>query len=125
VRVSNSHSSSLSKRLSGRRGDSSGFARSRQGSVGEVNLAAASEGASSGEVLLPSGIVRIRFAFHLDVLRTRIRSGCRSSQTPSYGSTDILQEGLNILPGRLGEQSSVGIPAHVLTEEVKARCPRA
>jgi hypothetical protein len=36
------------------------------------------------------------------------------------GSSDTLQEGSNILLGRLDEQFPVGISAHILSEEVKA-----
>src|SRR5260221_14540579 len=35
-------------------------------------------------------------------------------------SSDALQEGSNILLGRLDEQFHVGIPAHILSEEIKA-----
>ena len=35
-------------------------------------------------------------------------------------SSDALQEGSNILLGRFGEQFPVGIPAHILSEEIKA-----
>src|SRR6266446_9075153 len=35
-------------------------------------------------------------------------------------SSDALQEGSNILLGRLDEQFPVGIPAHILSEEIKA-----
>ena len=34
--------------------------------------------------------------------------------------SDALQEGSNILLGRRDEQFSVGIPAHILSEEIKA-----
>ena len=33
---------------------------------------------------------------------------------------DAIQEGFNILLGRLDEQFPIGIPAHVLSEEIKA-----
>ena len=36
------------------------------------------------------------------------------------GSPDALQEGTNILLGRLDEQFPVGISAHILSEEIKA-----
>jgi len=35
-------------------------------------------------------------------------------------SSDALQEDSNILLGRLDEQFPVGIPAHILSEEIKA-----
>ena len=35
-------------------------------------------------------------------------------------SSDALQEGSNILLGRRDEQFPVGIPAHILSEEIKA-----
>ena len=39
----------------------------------------------------------------------------------SFGSlSDAIQEGFDILPGRLIEQLPVGISAHVLSEEIKA-----
>ena len=36
------------------------------------------------------------------------------------GSSDAIQEGFNILLGRLDEQFPVRISAHVLSEEIKA-----
>ena len=36
------------------------------------------------------------------------------------GFTDVVQEGFNVLLGRLDEQFSIGIPAHVLSEKIKA-----
>ena len=36
------------------------------------------------------------------------------------GSSDVLQEGFDILLGRLDEQFPVGISAHVLSEEIEA-----
>jgi hypothetical protein len=46
--------------------------------------------------------------------------GGRHAMCSFDGSSDALEEGSNILLGRLGEQFPVGISAHVLSEEIKA-----
>ena len=46
--------------------------------------------------------------------------GGRHAMRSFDGSSDAIQEGSNILPGRLGEQFSVRVSAHVLSEEIKA-----
>ena len=46
--------------------------------------------------------------------------GGRHAMRSLDGSSDVLQEGFDILLGRLDEQFPVGISAHVLSEEIKA-----
>jgi hypothetical protein len=46
--------------------------------------------------------------------------GGRETQRGLDCSSDAIQEGFNILPGRLDEQFSIRIPAHVLSEKIKA-----
>jgi hypothetical protein len=46
--------------------------------------------------------------------------GGRPAMRSLDGSSDVLQEGFDILLGRLNEQFPVGISAHVLSEEIKA-----
>src|SRR5262249_36121980 len=46
--------------------------------------------------------------------------GGRHAMRSFDGSSDAVQEGSNILLGRLDEQFPVGIPAHILSEEIKA-----
>lgn len=46
--------------------------------------------------------------------------GGRGTQRGLDCFSDAIQEGFNILPGRLDEQFSIRIPAHVLSEKIKA-----
>src|SRR5246500_5839177 len=46
--------------------------------------------------------------------------GGRHAMRSLDGSSDVLQEGFDILLGRLDEQVLVAISAHVLSEEIKA-----
>ena len=46
--------------------------------------------------------------------------GGRETQRGLDCSSGAIQEGFNILPGRLDEQFSIRIPAHVLSEKIKA-----
>ena len=48
--------------------------------------------------------------------------GCSFRQPCSYGSSDVIQEGLHVLLRWFDEQFSVRISAHILSEEVEARC---
>ena len=46
--------------------------------------------------------------------------GGRHTSCVSDGLADAIQESFNVLLGRLDEQFPVGVPAHVLSEEIKA-----
>jgi hypothetical protein len=50
--------------------------------------------------------------------------GVRHTMCVFDDASDALQEGSNIFLGRLDEQFPVGIPAHILSEEIYKPAPR-
>ena len=62
-------------------------------------------------IISPTSYLGVEFLYQI---------GGRGAQRGLDCSPDTIQEGFNVLLGRLDEQFSIRIPAHVLSEEIKA-----